>query len=263
MKTFGRITGGLLALVLVFGVFAYEIPSAQAATDIFTTSGTWTAPAGITSANIDAWAGGGGGGRGTGGGNTGDGGGAGAYSGGTVTVIPGNVYTVSVGKAGVGGIVGTPEATAGGDSMFNSSTTILAKGGTGGKLTGSGAGTGGSSASGFGTNKFSGGNGGVGDGAIFGGGGGGGAGTTGNGGAASGSTAGTGTSVGGGNGGFHESTGSVKGGGGGGANSGDNGAAGARGEVDVTYTATPATSSAPSTLTIKSKTIIRGQFIFK
>lgn len=233
MKRFWQILTPLVVLSLVVFVMP---KTAFATTTVFTSSGTWTAPAGVTSVTIDAWAAGGGGGRGTGGGNTGDAGGGGAYSGGTVTVVPATVYTVSVGQAGVGGVIGTPEATAGGDSMFFSSTTILSKGGQGGKLTGSGAGAGGLASSGFGTNKFSGGTGGIGDGATFGGGGGGGAGTTGNGGNGSGTTAGTGTTIGGGNGGFHESAGSLKGGGGGGANSGDNGANAARGEVDITFT---------------------------
>ena len=51
-----RRLGGVDALfiALLLSVF-----SAQAATDIYTASGTWTAPAGVTSVDVEVWGGGG------------------------------------------------------------------------------------------------------------------------------------------------------------------------------------------------------------
>jgi len=63
----------------------------------FTASGTWTAPAGVTSIDYLAVAGGGSGGGGPGGG----GGGAGGYVAGTgLTVVPGTTYSITVGAGG-------------------------------------------------------------------------------------------------------------------------------------------------------------------
>jgi hypothetical protein len=87
----------------------------------FTTNGTFTVPAGITSITVEAW---GGGGKGSslttnvGGG----GGGGGAYAKKVIATTPGTVYTVTVGA-------GSTTTAAGGDSWFGSSTTVLAKGG--------------------------------------------------------------------------------------------------------------------------------------
>lgn len=236
LKTLAAITLGFL------------IPSvALATTDSFTSSGTWTAPAGVTSVQVNAWAGGGGG-YSLGVTQTGRGGGGGGYSGlnAGFVVIPGNVYVVSVGGLGVGGSA-TP--TAGGDSMFSASSTLLAKGGSpGARLT---IGAGGDAASGVGDVKHSGGSS-ANTGAS---GGGGGGGTTADGsvgGSASGCTpgnGGAGGAIGGGNGGKGATStavpavaGSIPGGGGGGGNdtvgcSGGAGANGARGQVDITYTA--------------------------
>lgn len=219
---------------------------------VFTSSGTFTTPAGVTSVDVECWGGGGGGGGAYSSGNSGGGGGGGAYSKKTsIAVTPGNNYTVTVGTGGTGG-TGDPvdNGDAGGDSWFNSTGTVLAKGGGGGVhgLNGGGAGSGGSSASGVGDTKFSGGNGApkFGSGSQPGGGGGGGAGDANNGGNASSGTGGTGGSAGGGNGGSGAAgavggSGSVKGGAGaGGGNTGSsigvNGGNGARGEVIVTWT---------------------------
>lgn len=230
------------------------IPTVGAVTDTFSLSGTWTAPADVCQVQAKAWAGGGGGGAAGASGDGGSGAGGGAYSESTLTTVPTTVYNLTVGKAGVAGIVSTSNGTAGGDTMFISSSTLLAKGGGGGS-NGSGAdtGTGGSSASGVGTIKTSGGNGPIGPGGTNKGGSGGGAsggdstgggnGTTGGatlGGA--GGTAGTTNGAAGGAGGDQGVVGTVGGlpgggGGGGGATANQNGGAGRVGQLDLVYTA--------------------------
>lgn len=246
-----RLTSAIAILsVFLAGVYLFPLP-ALANTDVFTASGTWTAPAGVTSVTADVWAGGGGGGQGSGGGAGAGGGGGGAFSEQTnVTVIPGNVYNLTVGQGGIGQPFAGPVGN-GADSMFLSSSTVLAKGGSGGS-SGSGS-SGGLASGGIGTTKHSGGNGGS-DGSVngSGGGGGGGAGTTADGGVGadasgtSGGAGGTGGSVGGGKGG-DGSTGSglnnaaTKGGGATGPGGGNTGFNGARGEVDITYTAAATT----------------------
>lgn len=112
----------------------------------FTTLGTtlWTAPAGVNSVEYLIVAGGGGGYNGWYGG----GGGAGGMLTGTISVTPGNSYTLTVGAGGAGGYNG-------GNSVFASLTAI--GGGTSGSTGGSGGGapaysgsTGGSGTSGQG-----------------------------------------------------------------------------------------------------------------
>jgi YD repeat-containing protein len=103
-------------------------------TQTFTTSSTWTAPTGVTSVTVDMW------GAGGGGDSHGQvGGGAGAYVHATVSVIPGNVYTVSVGTGGQGG-----QASAGG-----SGGTGYMSGGSGSRPTSDDAGGGGGGSSAF------------------------------------------------------------------------------------------------------------------
>lgn len=115
---------------------------------MFTSSGTFTAPTGVTKVYLTLLGGGGGGG-GTGGVSTnGGGGGAGGYQ--TInypyTVVPGNAYSVVIGGGGTGGAsTGTNGAT-GTNSSFDS--TVIALGGTGGGgTTGAGAGSGGTNVS--------------------------------------------------------------------------------------------------------------------
>lgn len=192
----------------------------------YTSSGTWTAPAGVTSILVQCWGGGGGGRNGNGAG--GRGGGGGAYSEKIVSVTPGNSYTVTVGNGGGAN-------TDGGDSWFDSTGTVLAKGGQAGQA--AAGGTGGQASSGVGTTKYSGGNGVNADA----GGGGGGAGTTANGSNGSGSSGGSGGSLYGGNGGSNPgggasgNPGSVRGGGGAGGYNGaaTSGGSGGRGEVRI------------------------------
>ena len=101
----------------------------------FTTVGTtsWTAPAGVTSVNYLIVGGGGGGGNGYNGG--GGGGGGGGVLTGTLSVTPGNSYTVTV---GTGGAVNTN----GGSSVFATLTAL--GGGAGGNGTGASGSSGGS-----------------------------------------------------------------------------------------------------------------------
>ena len=137
---------------------------AASATNVtFSSQGTysWTCPSGVTSVDVQVWAGGGGGGGSDNGYGAGAGGGGGYSKKLAIPVVPGTVYTVVVGSGGAGGSngnVGVP----GNDSLFIDSITVLAKGGAGG---GSGAGTrtggaGGASGSGVGDTKYSGGTGG-------------------------------------------------------------------------------------------------------
>lgn len=96
---------------------------------VFTSSGTWAKPAGISIAYVKAWGGGGGGGGTTGGAGTGGGGGGGAYSEGMIAVTT-NV-AITVGIAGVAGSSGTTGGN-GGSSTFVGTTTLTAGGGAGG-----------------------------------------------------------------------------------------------------------------------------------
>lgn len=123
----------------------------------FTSGGTssWVAPAGVTEVTVSAFAAGSGGGAGNvsgGGEEFGGGGGAGGeFASGTVTVTPGNVYTVNVGSAGQPGAQPGGIGGAGGNSSFSGDTTTITAngpaGGAGATTTGDGAGATGASGS--------------------------------------------------------------------------------------------------------------------
>lgn len=226
--------------------------AALAGTVTFNSSGSWTAPIGVTSATVEAWGGGGAGGGANGNPSKGGGGAGAQYAKKLVTVTGGSSYTVVVGAGGVGSNAAGP---AGGDSTFATTATV-AKGGAGGGLaaannSGGTAGAG-SSVGGVGDLVYRGGNGSAGISSGTGGAGGGGAGSAGAGGDASGNTAGTGTSTGGGSGasGMPAATGgacanmaAVAGGGGcgGNATSATNriGGSGTAGQVIITYVDPP------------------------
>lgn len=208
-----------------------------ATTTTFTTSGTWTAPADVTSVIVEAWGGGGaGGGRGNSTGSSG-GGGGGAYASATLQVTPGNNYAYTVGAAVIGGKV---DGVDGNFSQWASGTEVKAAGGKGGLATTTG-GLGGAVADSIGTVRFKGGDGA--NGGTVSGGGGGGAGTTGAGGNANAGTAGTGTFDGGGGGGAgvtnaNGNPGIAAGGGGSGARrttANRDGGGGASGQIRITY----------------------------
>lgn len=228
-------------------------------TDVFTSTGTWTAPDYVSTVWVRCWGGGGAGGGITldpTSGNTccGGGGAGGAFAAETTyTVIPGHAYTVTVGATRTGS---TGAGGVGNDTWFDSSTTgVLAKGGAGGTspvaVGGSGLGGAGSTTGCVGTVLFGGGSGanGLFNSTTITGPGGGGAGSGAVGGNGSGTSAGGGGSASGGSGGAGRTTagagnnGSTYGGGGGGAFgtfashsfAGGNGAAG---RVELEYTPT-------------------------
>lgn len=159
---------------------------------MFTSSGSFKAPEGVTAVKVEVWGAGGGGSTITASGRRGGGGGGGAYASSIVTVTSGGNYQVTV---GVGGVANS----AGGNSSFNSGWVVGA-GGKGGYSNSTAGGAGGAVSNSVGTIKYKGGNGSSG-GTSYSGGGGGGAGSFGAGGDASGSTAGAGSSLNGGAGG--------------------------------------------------------------
>ena len=150
-----------LSVLLVVGlilngfvtIFSVSHPASVEAADTthkrieaFPASGTFTVPAGVTSAIFEGWGGGGGGDTGAGSG------GGGAYKKATVAVSAGQEYVITV---GAGGAVG---GSNGGDTtVFRDPTTHLrAEGGKGG---GANGGTGGTEAGDEGDSGFNGGDG--------------------------------------------------------------------------------------------------------
>ena len=236
--------------IVVLGVLAGV---ASAATVNFSSSGSWTAPAGVTSVTVEAWGAGGAGGGATGNPAEGGGGAGGQYAKKTLTVVPGTRYAVVIG-AGGGGAKG--DGAAGGDSSF-AATSVVAKGGAGGTAATNGVAGSGSTTGGVGDIVYAGGSGA--NGVAFwtscydGGAGGGGAGSGGAGGNASGNAGGTGTATGGGAGAsaLYEGNGvagSSAGGGGGGActqrKTDRSGGAGGNGMLRINYSSTVTTGAA-------------------
>ena len=232
-------------LLLVF-LISFSNASTAQTTSIYTTSGTWICPAGVTTIQVEAWGGGGGGG---GAANTnnyrGAGGGGGAYQKiVSLSVTPGQSYTVTIGSGGIAGTVSANGGSGGNSTlMLGAATLFTANSGSGGQTqtsaTAPTAGTGG-----IGT--FNGGDGFIGTTLSGGGGGGGGAGTSSNGttattatGGAAGTggsgTGGAGASCGGGSGG-EGCPGLIYGGAGGGGNKNKVGGAGATGYMKITFT---------------------------
>ncbi len=126
--------GGVLPPVERAVVSTSEIVDSEPEVDdgigqvVFTTSGTWVAPAGVTRVSVLAIGGGGAGGAAPRGGGGGGGGGLGYNN--TVTVVPGNSYTVVVGARGVGVVAN--DGGDGGDSYFINTSTVRGSGGKGG-----------------------------------------------------------------------------------------------------------------------------------
>ena len=111
---------------------------------LFTSSGTFTAPTGVTKVYL-TMIGGGGGGGGSDTAAAGGGGGAGAWViNYPFTVTPGNNYTVTIGAGGAGSTgAGNPPGSTGGTTSFD---TVSVLGGGGGN---SGGGNGGTGAGGY------------------------------------------------------------------------------------------------------------------
>ncbi|MDD2387573.1 MAG: hypothetical protein PHP52_12420, partial [Bacteroidales bacterium] len=214
-KNIFRIIPFVLTLLLFTIISNYSFGQT---TDTYTSSGTWTCPAGVTEVTVQVWGGGGAGGGSTINKSGGSGGGGGGYSTGTVSVTAGTVYDVTVGSGGTGS---TENGTAGGNSSF---LTITANGGGGGGRNKGSIGIGGT-ASGGSTNITGG------DGIL---------------GTITGNAGGAGANGGaGGAGGVSDANGnpgSAPGGGGGGGEKGGgdrSGGAGASGQVVLTYCTSP------------------------
>lgn len=179
-KSLKNIFTGLF--LLLFTLLGFSDAFGQSPS-VFTTSGTWTCPQGVTTIQVEAW-GGGAGGRSTANtnGHVGGGGGGGAYARrNAITVVPGATYTITVGTGGAANTAGTAST-----ATING-VTITAAGGSVGAASGTGTpagGTGGTIAGSVGDVRFAGGNGGSG----FGSGASGGSGSGGGGGSAAGST---------------------------------------------------------------------------
>jgi hypothetical protein len=105
-------------------------------TQTFTSNGTFTVPAGVTTLQVEAWGAGGAGGGVSG--TTSNARAAGGGSGGTftrnasVTVVPLSIISVTVGTGGIGVLGGN--GGNGSSSIFSSSTPVIANGGGGGRL---------------------------------------------------------------------------------------------------------------------------------
>ena len=118
--------------------------SAQKSDTLKVGTTSWTCPTGVYSIQVECWGGGGAGGGGASGGTgkAGGGGAGGSYVKNTsVTVIPGTIYTVTVGAGGLaGGTSSTILPTPGGNTTFsvNGTTNIIAVGGLAGKWGSSG-----------------------------------------------------------------------------------------------------------------------------
>jgi hypothetical protein len=148
-------------IILISTLLLVTIAFSQT-TQTFNSSGTFTVPAGVTTVSVQAWGAGGAGGGNTTTADGAGGGGGGAYSSTPLLIVAPGDHTVTVGAGGLGVAGGIGQN--GEDSWFGTATTVLAKGGNGGNppVSGNGGigGNGGAAASGFGTTKFSGGNGG-------------------------------------------------------------------------------------------------------
>lgn len=225
----------------------------------FDSSSNWQAPANVFNVTVQAWGGGGTGGGATGNPSAGGGGAGGQYVLKVVPVTPGNTYTVTVGAAATGSTTATVN---GNDSWFDSTATVIAKGGAGApSTTGTGAGANGSTTGGIGDVVNAGGNGATAPNTGAAGGGGEGGRSTGTGGSASGSTGGTGGDGGDGAAGptagnVNGNAGTVPGGGGSGARAGTAtdraGGDGAAGRIILTWSVLTSATPANVSLTVST-----------
>ena len=123
------------------------------------TTGNFTVPSGVSSITIECWGGGGGGGGSFGSnsnttGSAGGGGGGGAYSKKTISVLAGQIYTITIGAGGTAGAAGANAGGTGGSTIVTGTGgTVTASGGAGGSgapiNTGAAAGVGGAIGTGY------------------------------------------------------------------------------------------------------------------
>ena len=100
---------------------------------VFTASGSFTIPAGITKIMVEVRGGGGGGAKGNSAAQFGQGGSGGGYGKNVFTVVPGTVYTVTVGAGGIGSSGGSCSlGGVGGTSSFGALISATGGGGGGG-----------------------------------------------------------------------------------------------------------------------------------
>lgn len=116
------------------GTVTVTVPPYQ----VFTSNGTFTVPAGVTSIRVCVVGGGGGGGGGHSGG-----GGSGHVRTGTYAVSPGQNYTITVGTGGTGGPNGGGSGTSGGSSSISGILTASGGNGAGNSTSGGSGGSGG------------------------------------------------------------------------------------------------------------------------
>lgn len=112
----------------------FGTPAVSGGTQLFTSTGTWTAPAGITRIYITAVGGGAGGGGGWAN-PSGGGGSGGALIKFPITVVPSTIYNITIGSGGLGGS-GNATGSDGLNTTF--STLATAYGGKGGLTSGIG-----------------------------------------------------------------------------------------------------------------------------
>lgn len=149
--------------LLTDGTQWFTLTSPQTVTNgmtVFTTSGTFTVPANVSTVNVECWGGGASGGGYTTT-TTGGGGGGGSYAQSSVSVTPGGTVTITVGAGGAAIALNTASVgNPGGTTSFGAS--VLALGGSGGATGATGTGgTGGLASGSTGTLKLDGGYGGL------------------------------------------------------------------------------------------------------
>jgi hypothetical protein len=146
-------------------VICYNGATSSGPTCVTNPGATWTVPAGITTATVYCWGGGGGGGGSTTGAEfaNGGGGGGGACAISVLTVVAGQVYSITTGAGGTAGNTsGGNGGNGGSTTVTGAGGTVVANGGAGGtgSIGSGGANAGGAGGStGTGTTIYSGGNG--------------------------------------------------------------------------------------------------------